>query len=389
MPAHPLLRLEAALGELLLALTVGRRLPPLPTPQRTTSAPPEDLPALWQQIAALPRDERPRSGLAATLALARGSMWEKLADQYPDLAGESPAPPGFTELRSPAEEPGRLDLVAFFRPPDAGRPILFVLHGLFDSKRAGYAVRAATALAEQGFGVLVPDLRWHGRHLGGSALGSLGLEEAGDLLAWAAWICQRFPGHDLGLLGFSLGAMVVIHTLAADRRRLFRAGGVAFSPAGSLAATVDYVDETGLFARPWGRGVMPWVLRMGMKRRLGVLGIPLARRQPFRALVQYFGERLPAVGDFLLAADPCAALARVRSPLLVVGGVNDPMFPPETTAALGAAGAAARPWVEVVSLSWGGHVACFAASPRWTMSAIDLFFAHSARLTTAGVDAGG
>ncbi len=389
MTARPILRLEAALGELLLAATVGPPLPPLPAPLRTSAPPPQDLPTLWRQIADLPREELPRSGLVATLALARGSLREKLADQYPDLAGASPPPPGFTELRTPVEEPDRLALEAFFHPPAAGRPILFVVHGLFDSKRAGYAVRAATALAEQGFGVVVPDLRWHGRHLGGPALCSLGLEETGDLLAWAAWISRRHPDHELGLVGFSLGAMVVIHTLAADRNRAFRAGGVAISPAGSLAETVPYVDETGLLARPWPRGVMPWVLRKGMRRRLGALGLPVARQRPFRALLHHFAERLPAVTDFLAEADPCAALARVRSPVLVVAGANDPMFPPETPRALEAAGTAARPWAEVVTLRRGGHVACFATSPVWTMSAIELFFANSARLAGRTAASGG
>ena len=383
MPHRRLLAAEAALGEALLRGYAGPPLPPLPHPDTPAPASPADLQDLWQLINQIPCQPRPLSGLKSTLSLARGSLFEKLADQYPALAGDSPPPPGFEEVHAPAAEPGATPLVAFCHPPAPGFPLLFLVHGLFDSKRAGYVLLAARGLAQAGFGVVLPDLRWHGRNLPGCGMPTLGLVESGELRAWAREMARRYPGHPLGLVGFSLGAMVVVHSLATDEAHDFLLGGVAISPAADLTATLRFIDETSLAARPLGRGLMPLVLRLGLARRLRALGLPVARRRPFRALLELFSESWGGSQSLLVAADTRAALRRVTQPLLVVAGDNDPMFPPETAAVLEHA-AADNPWVHVRRLPYGGHVGCLATDPRWTINVLTSFFFASARLPQPG-----
>jgi dipeptidyl aminopeptidase/acylaminoacyl peptidase len=104
-----------------------------------------------------------------------------------------------------------------FRPerPNGGAAIL--LHGVGDT-RAGVRDEAAFLL-RAGYTVLTPDARGHGAS-GGETI-TYGVREAGDVHSWADWLFDNGGMDRLYGLGKSMGAAIVLESLAREPR--FRA----------------------------------------------------------------------------------------------------------------------------------------------------------------------
>jgi uncharacterized protein len=381
------LRLEATFGELALHLLVGRPLPPLPPPLPPPSAP-ASVVDLWRLVEARPREVRSVGALASTFLVVRGNLRSKLADVFPATAGRGTLPDGFRLLERPASDPSRPPLVASYHPPAPGHGLVFLLHGLYDSKTTGYIGTLSRYLASQGFGVLAPDLRWHGVHADAPWPLTLGVEEARDVLDWERATRDLAPGAPRSLVGVSFGALVTMHTLAADAERVFR-GAVGISPPIALESTFAFLDRTPLVAWPPGRGVMPFVLRKGLRRRLRALGQGrlAKRRRPLAAMLA--AQPPPADGQSLLAlGTPEPLLGRVQVPLLLLAAANDPLFHPGASRELAAA-AQANPWVHVVELPHGGHVGCLATAPAFVSTALSDVLTLAPALVKLDVSVGG
>jgi dipeptidyl aminopeptidase/acylaminoacyl peptidase len=101
------------------------------------------------------------------------------------------------------------------RQPNGAAAIL--LHGVADTRagvlgHAGFLLRA-------GYTVLAPDARGHGTS--GGTIITYGVREAGDVHAWADWLFRNRPVDRLYGLGESMGAAILLESLAAEPR--FRA----------------------------------------------------------------------------------------------------------------------------------------------------------------------
>ncbi|HEX2163142.1 MAG TPA: alpha/beta hydrolase [Thermoanaerobaculia bacterium] len=362
------LRLGAAASEALLAVAVRGVLRPLPAPA-APSVPPaggDRLDALWRALAALPPPARRESAFQSTARVVKRDVWRKQADQVPGRAGRGATPAGWEDLAGVATEPGRPPLHGLLRPPrDDGR-VAIVVHGLYDSPRSRYVRVAGEWLARQGLGVLQPDMRWHGRLYSREWLPTLGLEEAGDLAAWARWLRGRWGARPVTLVGFSLGALAVVQALARpDAGDLF-AGGVVFSPPGALPGVLAALDapprwRTGLEA------VVPLTFQGLLAVRMARLGIDGGARGRFRGFLDWLAPRVGEGGtaDELLArADPLPALARCRRPLVLVSSLDDPVLPAPIPAGRGGAVPAA-PTVLSLHTGSGGHIGHFGTHPEW------------------------
>jgi dipeptidyl aminopeptidase/acylaminoacyl peptidase len=101
------------------------------------------------------------------------------------------------------------------RAPNGGGVIL--LHGVGDT-RSGM-LGHARFLLRAGYTVLTPDARGHGAS-GGRVI-SYGVLEAEDVRRWADWLVSNRPIERLYGLGASMGAAVLIQSLACEPR--FRA----------------------------------------------------------------------------------------------------------------------------------------------------------------------
>lgn len=107
------------------------------------------------------------------------------------------------------QEPDRTRVHAYWLArPNAARTVM-ILHGIGDSAygSAGYA----PFLLDHGFNVLLPDSRGQGQSDG---INTFGLDEAGDVARWSDWLRGNTATIELDGLGESLGAGVLLSSLA-------------------------------------------------------------------------------------------------------------------------------------------------------------------------------
>ena len=254
------------------AILGGCTLHRLPEPT-VAACPPADPSSLWRCVASIPLDERAESAFASTLRVSNPARKGK--DQTLPSACEGPTPPGFVSRRVDMEA-GRAPLVALLAPPpEAASPIVLVVHGVFDSKFTKYVQVTGDLLRREGFGVVIPDMRWHGCLLDSKWLPTLGVEEGPDLVAWGRWLAEEYPGHPIGLVGFSMGGTSVLHAMGEpDAADVFRAGAVAVCPAAALPRVLKHLDAK-LF---WKDSGMTVVFRRGFRSYLRTRTKTLASR---------------------------------------------------------------------------------------------------------------
>lgn len=131
-----------------------------------------------------------------------------------------------------------------FTPPKPNGAAVILLHGVNNS-RLGMSGQARFLLRD-GYTVLLPDIRGHG--LSGGAILTYGIRESGDVHAWVDWLLAPRPGYRLYGLGASLGAAILLQSLAVEPR--FRAM-VADSPfADFREVALDRMSQDSGFPRP-------------------------------------------------------------------------------------------------------------------------------------------
>jgi pimeloyl-ACP methyl ester carboxylesterase len=133
-----------------------------------------------------------------------------------------------------------------------GRPLVVVVHGLFDSGAQDYVQRMAAALYRLGNSVLVPDMRDHGDTLRAAPAiaTTLGMLEGPDLLALveaSRQACGPRIGR-AGIAGVSGGALDAIRAFTLDEHSSLDLGVVAISPLLDVPGTIRDVSQTGACA---------------------------------------------------------------------------------------------------------------------------------------------
>jgi hypothetical protein len=189
-------------------------------------------------------------------------------------------------------------LEAWFVRPHAqpsGRCVM-ALHGIADSK-LGAAGFAPLFLAE-GYSVLLPDSRGHGRS--GGEFVTYGLLEKRDVLAWAHWMRTAGCTETYGL-GESLGASILIQASAIEPA--FRAV-VAECPFADLKAAGEYRVRRMLPLPGWVAEPIAWTVVDS--------GLVYARLR--------YGF------DFRQVA-PMTAMAQTHTPILLIHGLEDGRTP--------------------------------------------------------------
>lgn len=384
------------LGILLVLLLTGcTGLRPLPSPSGRTCDRPS-LETFWDclQEGNLP-PSRAASAYSSTIRMYHGDFRRKLRDQKPgEACSLRPPDSRFTVVSGLAALGSGVPGQAFYFPGDPGRPAVIVVHGLFDSKASRYISVTARFLADRGFGVLVPDMRWHGCLLSPEpkGLSTLGLAEARDLVDWSRWLSERAEGgRAVGLVGFSLGALDVIHALSlGEAPSRFAAGGIAVCPPGDLERAVERLDRRSYFRDQGFAVLLLDSFQRFLKTRVRVQRIPLPGADGrFHRVVRYLAESAddPAIPadprELLRAAQPGPRLQAARTPLLVLSTADDPIFTEAAAVTLGAA-AAGNPYVRVVETPHGGHIGQLGLYPEWMAETMERFFGGSAPRLKAG-----
>lgn len=246
----------------------------------------------------------------------------------------------------PSELPGReviLDLgdgdrlvVADDRPPHwhPGGPIALLVHGLGGCARAPYVVRTADRLHRQGFRTLRMNLRGAGAGFG-LARGIYHSGRTGDLRAVADWAHAESPESPLALVGFSLGANLVLK-LAAEAASDPLPGldrVVACNPPLDLSACCRHIRRAarGLYDRNFVRQLSGEIRRLHSTfPDLGPTDIAGIRS------VYDFDDRYTAPRNGFRDAEDyyarCSAgplLPKIEIPGLIIHAADDPFIPIE------------------------------------------------------------
>jgi dipeptidyl aminopeptidase/acylaminoacyl peptidase len=214
-----------------------------------------------------------------------------------------------------------------FTPRQPNGSGVIVLHGVGDS-RTGMAAHA-DFLLHAGFTVLLPDARGHGSS-GGSAI-SYGIRESRDVHSWADWLLRKGPVSRLYGVGQSMGAAILLESLAREPR--FRAM-VADCPFDSFEDIAYYRLQrlSGL-----GRWAAWPVVQTGFLYTRLIYGFDLRR------------------------ASPADAVRSTTVPILLIHGTADTNIPPEESVALHALNSRSTTlWL----VPGANHVGSLGANPR-------------------------
>ena len=162
-------------------------------------------------------------------AVLEGWLFTPAEHEGSDTAGS-----GAGQAKAPV--PQRSELTPL-QSAEHGASVVVLLHGVGDVRAS--MLGHARYLVRSGFSVLVPDSRGHGES--GGTITTYGIEEAGDVARWTSWLFQTHHVEHLYGLGVSLGAGILLQSLAREPR--FRAV-VAESPFASFQeAAYDRLSE--------------------------------------------------------------------------------------------------------------------------------------------------
>ena len=174
------------------------------------------------------------------------------------------------------------------------------VHGYQDTFESMGAV--AQWYNSQGWNVLIPDQRGHGKSEGGYV--GWGYDERLDVVGWANYIARRDPEAEIVLHGVSMGAASVLMATGGPMLRQVKAA-VADCSYTSIEAELRYL------------------LSHRKDKRAGGLSLPAGVL--FSALR---GAALRQAGYDLRDAAPLEAVARSATPTLFIHGVEDNFVPP-------------------------------------------------------------
>jgi alpha-beta hydrolase superfamily lysophospholipase len=215
------------------------------------------------------------------------------------LAGENRATWREIEVRATDGAP----LYAWLFNPTAdsnGRAVV-LLHGVADN-RTGMSSHAALFL-RHGYSVLMPDSRAHGTSDGSVA--TYGLLERGDVRTWLDWLIAQEHPRCTFALGESMGAAILIQTLAEENRFCAAVAEGSFSS----------FREIGYH-------------RLGQQLGLGwpfsqIMGMTLLRP----ALEFGFLWARLRYGFDLTTAEPASSIKKTQTPVLLIQGYFDENIP--------------------------------------------------------------
>ncbi|HTE49407.1 MAG TPA: alpha/beta fold hydrolase [Kofleriaceae bacterium] len=239
----------------------------------------------------LSRPNEPDDIYALELATGRLERWTTSLAGDPDrfLVPERIRITSFDGLGVPAY---------YYRPRGPGPfPVLLWMHGgPEDQHRPTFDPIIQYFAAERGIAVIAPNVRGsdgYGRRYRSLDNGPLRADAVRDVGAFLDWIASRaeLDAGRVGIYGASYGGYMV------------------------LAALVEYGDR-----------IAAGCDLVGLSNLVSFLAGTSAYRQDSRR-AEYGDERDPAAREALQALSPLTGAARIRSPLFVAHGANDPRVP--------------------------------------------------------------
>jgi hypothetical protein len=233
----------------------------------------------------------------------------------------------------------------FMRPPEPNGDAVILLHGVSDSRMGTYGY--GKWLVQNHYTVLLPDSRAHGSS--GGELATYGLKEADDIHRWVDWIETNEHPHCMFGLGESMGAAQLLQSLPHEPRFC---AVVAESPFATFRE-VAYAR----FGQRFDTG--PWLGRTFFRPTVDV-GFLYVR---FR------------YGLNMERASPEQAVVGVKTPVLLLHGLDDKNIPPYHSDLIQAWNPSS---IVVWKVPGAGHTGAHQAAPQeFDQKVLGWFAAHS------------
>ncbi|MHC5536967.1 YheT family hydrolase [Singulisphaera rosea] len=215
-----------------------------------------------------------------------------------------------------------------------GRPVAILVHGLAGNADAPYVIRQSTRLFALGIRIVRMNLR--GAGLGfGRARSFYHAGQTEDLRRVSDWLTQRVPGSPLALLGFSLGANLVLK-LASEATTVPLDGldcVLAANPPLDLMACCRHLQrrQNRIYDRNFVRLLHAEVGRLhGAFPDLGEIDLSRAGTlYDFDDIYTAPRNGFEGADDYYEKSSSGPHLSRIQIPGLVVHAEDDPFIPVE------------------------------------------------------------
>jgi uncharacterized protein len=214
--------------------------------------------------------------------------------------------------------------------------VAILVHGLGGSHQSGYMQRTSAKLQARGVRVFRMDLRGCGAGLP-FARHPVHAGRSEDLAAVLAHVAAASPGSPIHLVGFSMGANIVLKLAGelADSAPPNLASVMAVSPPMDLAECSRYMQRGA--ARYYDRLFVRGLLQH-LKRRAAVVADAHSRPlDPFPRRLHEFDNVFTAplcgfadVHDYYARASCAPLLDKIAIPTLIVAAASDPIVPVQT-----------------------------------------------------------
>lgn len=243
-------------------------------------------------------------------------------------------------------------------------PLAVLIHGLSGCARSPYVVRVAARLYRLGVRVVRMNLRGAGSGFG-LARGIYHAGRTEDLRRVVTWATERARGARVALVGFSLGANLVLK-LAAEATDESLEGldcVLAANPPLDLAACCTQIQkpENRVYDRNFSKALRSDIARLHAAfPDLGSVGLPQEMTVlDFDEVYTAPRNGFDGAADYYARCSAGPLVPRVRVPGLVVHALDDPFIPAATFR-----GIAFPPRLALELIPGGGHLG-YVSRRRW------------------------
>lgn len=192
---------------------------------------------------------------------------------------------------------GTLLTGTYIENPSGSHTTVIILHGLYQNRTM--SVPYAQIYLQEGYNVLMPDIRGHGESQGN--INDWGIHNTEDMNTWVTWLQQKDPRVSIGFHGISLGgAMSLLYAGTAQGQAL------KFIVADSAYGNI---------------------LELGQEKLMGYTGDQrllhgMQFLEPFFEIALFYHTQ-----KTLRDLDPAASVKQMTAPVLFLHGEQDLLIP--------------------------------------------------------------
>ena len=242
--------------------------------------------------------------------------------------------------------------------PESGGPIVVVLHGLEGSIRSIYANAMLHAIQRQGWRGLFLHFRNCSTNVNRTDFTNH-IGDTLDIMNILSIIRHREPEVNLGCIGFSFGANVLLKLLGQMGSRCKIQAGVCVSPPFKLDVCSRYNEKSKMCAL-YERQLVYYMKRSIYRKFKGREDVPIDLHamgkchtfRDFDKIVTAPLHGFSTIDDYYKDSSSYRYISGVKTPSLVIHALDDPLIPLDATPNLDEY----SPYTIVEYFGYGGHL---------------------------------